>query len=102
MLHNIFVIVTACVTFILGIIAKKNKKIKNEMIPLQNLIVGIITSFIYYLITKDFSMTITSVGLFTGGIYDIVNNLNKLIKQNKEEVLCQIVLVDNKFDTRIE
>ena len=84
MLHNIFVIVTFIVTFILGIIAKKHPKIKNELIPIQNLVVGIVTSLIYYLITKDFSLAITSVGLFTGGVYDIVNNLNK-IKENNEE-----------------
>ena len=72
LLHNIFMIVTFLVTFVLGIIAKKHHKIKDEIIPLQNLIVGIISSLIYFFITKDFSLAITSVGLFTGGIYDIL------------------------------
>lgn len=85
MLHNIFMIVTFLVTFVLGIIAKKIPKIKDELIPIQNLIVGIISSLIYFFITKDFSLAITSVGLFTGGIYDIANNVNKIVKTKKED-----------------
>ncbi len=85
MLHNIFMIVTFLVTFVLGIIAKKHPKIKDELIPIQNLVVGIISSLIYFFITKDFSLAITSVGLFTGGIYDIANNVNKIVKTKKED-----------------
>ena len=84
MLHTIFVIVTSIVTFILGIIVKKMPKINNKLIPIQNLIIGLITSLIYYLITKDFSLVLAGVGLFTGGTYDIVNNLQKLIPELKE------------------
>ena len=84
MLHNIFMIVTFLVTFVLGIIAKKLPKIKDELIPIQNLVVGIISSLIYFFITKDFSLAITSAGLFTGGIYDIANNVNKMVKTKKE------------------
>ena len=76
MLHTIFVIVTAIVTFILGIIVKKMPNINNKLIPIQNLIID--------LITKDFSMVLAGVGLFTGGTYDIVNNLQKLIPELKK------------------
>ncbi len=84
MLHTIFVIVTAIVTFILGIIVKKMPNINNKLIPIQNLIIGLITALIYYLITKDFSLVLAGVGLFTGGTYDIVNNLQKLIPELKK------------------
>ncbi len=79
MLHSIFVAVTSFVTFLLGIMAKKNPKINNYLIPLQNLLIGIITAIIYYVITKDFSLVLTTVGLFTGGTYDVFNNLKKLL-----------------------
>ena len=81
MLHNILLIVSALVTFILGIIAKKHPKVNNNLIPIQNLLIGIISSVIYYIFTKDISLVLTGVGLFTGGTYDLLNNLNKLKKE---------------------
>ena len=81
MLHNIFAIVTMIITFILGIIAKKNPKINSNLIPIQNLLIGIVTSVIYYIITKDVSLVLTGVGLFTGGTYDLLKNLNALKKE---------------------
>lgn len=80
MLHNILVIVTAVVTFVLGLIARKHPKINNNLIPIQNLLVGIISSIIYFIITKDFSLVLTTVGLFTGGTYDLLKNISKLKK----------------------
>ncbi len=80
MLHNIFAIVTMVITFILGIVTKKSSKINNNLIPIQNLLIGIITSVIYYLITKDISLVLTGVGLFTGGTYDLFKNLMALKK----------------------
>ena len=80
MLHNIFAIVTMVITFILGIVAKKSSKINNNLIPIQNVLIGIITSVIYYLITKDISLVLTGVGLFTGGTYDLFKNLMALKK----------------------
>ncbi len=78
MLENIFAIVTIVVSFILGKFSKKCSFIKNELIPIQNLFVGIIVSVIYYLITKDISLAISTSGIFAGGTYDIIHNLNKL------------------------
>ena len=80
MLHNIFAIVTMVITFIIGIVTKKSSKINNNLIPIQNLLIGIITSVIYYLITKDISLVLTGVGLFTGGTYDLFKNLMALKK----------------------
>lgn len=73
-------LVTVLVTIILGIISKKTPKISNNLIPIQNLIVGIIVAIIEWIITKDFKVAIALSGLLAGGAYDIVHNLNKLKK----------------------
>lgn len=86
-ISNIIGIVTFFVTLILGIISKKNDKINNYIIPIQNITIGIIATIIEYLITKNLNLSIMAVGLFTGGTYDLVHNLNKLfnIKENIEK-----------------
>lgn len=81
-LSSIILIVTIIVTFVMGLIAKKVKWFNNKLIPIQNLLIGIIAGSIYYSMTKDIDLTIMTVGLGTGGAYDIVNNLNKLLKEN--------------------
>lgn len=80
-------LVTIVVTFILGIIAKKISWVSDNLIPLQNLVIGIIVSLIYYFMTKDVSINIALSGLLTGGTYDIIKNLKELINNssNNEE-----------------
>ena len=73
-------IITIFVTFILGVIAKKHPKINNKIIPIQNLIIGLIIAIIEYIITKDFNTAIALSGLIAGGTYDIVHNLQKMLK----------------------
>lgn len=82
-LETIISITTILVSFILGLIAKRVEWISNHLIPIQNLIIGIIAAIIYYLTTKDVNLAIAGLGLFTGGTYDIASNLKKLF--NKEE-----------------
>ncbi len=82
-------LVTIVVTFILGIIAKKISWVSDNLIPLQNLVIGIIVSLIYYFMTKDVSINIALSGLLTGGTYDIIKNLKELINNssnNEEEI----------------
>ena len=82
-------LVTIVVTLILGLIAKKVSWVSDNLIPLQNLIIGIIVSLIYYFMTKDVSINIALSGLLIGGTYDIIKNLKELINNssnNKEEV----------------
>ncbi|HAV90216.1 MAG TPA: hypothetical protein DCW44_02945 [Eubacterium sp.] len=79
-LEYIVSLVTILVTFVLGIISKKNPKLSNKIIPIQNLFVGLIVAVIEFFITKDFKVAIALSGLIAGGTYDIVHNLNKLIK----------------------
>lgn len=76
--ENIVVIVTFIVTWVLGIISKKYTSLSNKLIPVQNLIIGIIVAVVEFFITKDFNTAIAVSGLTAGGIYDIVNNLKKL------------------------
>lgn len=80
-LSTIISIVTIIVTFTMGLVAKKVKWFSNKLIPVQNLLIGIIAGGIYYYMTKDLNLTIMTVGLGTGGAYDIVSNLNKLFKE---------------------
>lgn len=71
-------LITIVVEIILGFISKKNPRISNKLIPIQNLIVGIIVAIVEFAITKDFKVAIAVSGLIAGGTYDIVHNLRKL------------------------
>lgn len=74
---------TFFVSLILGFVSKKSTFIKNEIIPLQNLLVGLIVAMIEWIITKDFENAILVSGLLAGGTYDIFHNLEKILK-NRE------------------
>ena len=77
-INEILTIVTFIVTLFFGVVTKKNKKINNYVIPIQNIAIGLIMAIIEWVITKDFSTAILLSGLTAGGTYDLVNNLNKL------------------------
>ena len=70
---------TLLVTWVLGYFAKRSNYINNHLIPIQNLLVGIIVTLVYWLITKDFEAALAITGSLAGGLYDIVHNLEKLI-----------------------
>lgn len=84
-LTTIISIVTVIVTFILGLISKKSKWVSNNLIPLQNLLIGVIACVIDWIITKDFNAALIGVGLFTGGVYDLGKNLKALGENNNTE-----------------
>lgn len=75
----IMTLVTIIVTYVCGIIAKKHPKFNNKLIPVQNLLIGIIACIINFVITKDFSGSVAIAGLLTGGAYDLGKNLNELL-----------------------
>ena len=77
-LAEIISIVTFVVTLICGYITKKHPKISNKIIPVQNLLIGLIIAIIEWIITKDFKTAIALSGLLAGGTYDIVHNLKKM------------------------
>lgn len=70
--------VTFIVAWILGTLAKKYKFISRNMIPIQNICVGVVIAIIEYIITKDFKVSIALSGLTAGGIYDIFSNLKEM------------------------
>ena len=78
-LETVIALVTFIVSYVLGKITKKTK-IPDELIPVQNIAVGVIISIIYWVVTKDFSVAITISGIFAGGTYDLGHNIVKLIK----------------------
>ena len=77
---TIISIVTVIVVFVCGLIAKKVSWFNSKLIPIQNLAIGIIAGVIYYIITKDLNLVIMTVGLGTGGAYDILSNIKKLVE----------------------
>lgn len=79
---DIVAFITFIVTFIVGLISKKSTFIKNEMIPIQNLIIGVLVAIVEWIITKDFQMAIMLSGILAGGTYDIFHNLEKIVKND--------------------
>lgn len=80
-LEELVSLITIIVTLILGIVSKKSSKIKNNLIPIQNLLIGTIVAIVEWIITKDFNSAIALSGLIAGGTYDIVHNLEKIIRK---------------------
>lgn len=78
--NELVTIVTIIVTWILGFISKKYTSLNNKLIPIQNILVGLIVATIEFVITKDFSTAIALSGLIAGGSYDVFHNLEKIIK----------------------
>lgn len=83
-LESIITLVTILVTFLCGVISKKVSWFSNYLIPIQNILIGLVVAGIEWIITKDFNTAIAMSGLIAGGTYDIVHNLEKILK--KEEV----------------
>lgn len=77
---DLIAVVTFFVTLIMGYIAKKSLFVNNNLIPLQNLLIGLFVAIIEWIITKDFSNAIALSGIIAGGSYDIFHNLNKILK----------------------
>lgn len=80
---QIITLVTIAITWLFGIISKKSKFISNNLIPLQNIIIGVIVALIEWIVTKDFNTAIAFSGLIAGGSYDVIHNLEKIIKGGK-------------------
>lgn len=80
-LTQIITVVTVILTWILGIFAKKSKFISNNLIPIQNVLIGVTVAIIEWIITKDFKVALALSGLFAGGAYDVLNNINKMIRK---------------------
>ena len=73
-------LVTIIVTWVLGVISKKHTSLNNNLIPIQNISIGVIVALIEWIVTKDFSTAIALSGLIAGGSYDVFHNLEKIIR----------------------
>lgn len=69
---------TIIISWILGELAKEYKFISKNLIPIQNLFIGVFSFVINYIITRDINGALIFSGLTAGGMYDILNNLKKL------------------------
>ena len=79
-LSTLVSLVTIIVTWILGVLAKKNTFINNKLIPMQNILIGVIVAVIEWVVTKDFSTAIALSGIIAGGTYDVFHNLEKIVR----------------------
>ena len=79
-LTEILTIVTIIATWIFGVLSKKSSFINNNLIPIQNIVIGVVVAIIEWIITKDFSMASALSGLIAGGTYDVFHNLEKIVR----------------------
>ena len=79
-LSTLVSLVTILVTWILGVLAKKSTFINNKLIPMQNILIGVIVAVIEWVVTKDFSTAIALSGVIAGGTYDVFHNLEKIVR----------------------
>lgn len=75
---SVIALSTMIVTLVCGFIAKKIPWFNNNLIPIQNLLIGLIAALIYYFMTKDFSLAVSLSGICAGGTYDLIRNFNKI------------------------
>lgn len=80
---TIIALFTMIVTWVLGFLSKKSPYINNNIIIIQNVVVGLFASLVYYLITKDVSLAITLSGIFADTGYNVFHNIQKLISDKK-------------------
>ena len=80
----IITLLTMTLTWILGFISKRCPYINNTLIIIQNIVIGLAVSIFYFIITKDFNLAITLSGLFAETGYNLIHNIEKLIKEGKD------------------
>lgn len=79
-LSTLISLVTIIVTWVLGVISKRYTALNNKLIPIQNILIGVIVAGIEWIVTKDFSTAIALSGIIAGGSYDVFHNLEKIVR----------------------
>ena len=79
-LSTLISLVTIIVTWVLGVISKRYTALNNKLIPIQNILIGVIVAGIEWIVTKDFSTAIALSGIIAGGTYDVFHNLEKIVR----------------------
>ena len=84
---ELFCTISLLVSWFLGKISKKLPWFNNYFIPIQNLLIGICMALAEWLLTRDFKVAIAVSGITAGGIYDVLHNINIILKMciKKEE-----------------
>lgn len=80
----IITLLTMTLTWILGFVSKRCPYINNNLIIIQNIVIGLAVSIFYFIITKDFNLAITLSGLLAETGYNLIHNVEKLIKEGKD------------------
>lgn len=76
-----FCTITLLISWITGNIAKKLPWFEDYLIPVQNMLIGISIAVTEWIFTKNFQMAIAVSGIAAGGIYDVLHNLNIILKK---------------------
>jgi Na+/glutamate symporter len=79
-LSTLISLVTILVTWLLGYISKRSTWVNNRIIPIQNILIGLIVAIVEWIVTKDFKVAIALSGIIAGGTYDVFHNLEKIVK----------------------
>ena len=79
-LSTLISLVTIIVTWLLGYISKRSTWVNNRIIPIQNILIGLIVAIVEWIVTKDFKLAIALSGIIAGGSYDVFHNLEKIVK----------------------
>ena len=83
--EEIISILTIVITIIFGFLSKKSRFVSDNLIPIQNLVIGLVIAIVEFIFTKDFSAAIAMSGIFAGGTYDVVHNLTKMSNELKRK-----------------
>lgn len=79
-LSTLISLVTIIVAWLLGYISKRSTWVNNRIIPIQNILIGLIVAIVEWIVTKDFKLAIALSGIIAGGSYDVFHNLEKIVK----------------------
>lgn len=79
-LSTLISLVTIIVAWLLGYISKRSTWVNNRIIPIQNILIGLIVAIVEWIVTKDFKVAIALSGIIAGGSYDVFHNLEKIVK----------------------
>ncbi len=78
---ELFCTISLLVSSLLARLSKKNPLFDNYLIPVQNLLIGVLMALVEWMITKDFKLAVAVSGIMAGGVYDIFHNLNIILKK---------------------
>ncbi len=78
---ELFCTISLLVSSLLARLSKKNPLFDNYLIPVQNLLIGVLMALVEWKITKDFKLAVAVSGIMAGGVYDIFHNLNIILKK---------------------